>query len=364
MFFFISGAVYTVAIDIMYHTPVIGLHNYLMNFRKPLFQVWGMFLGMSCLFFVSQYIHTCNCRPYVVGETIRGWGLFRMTSVPAMCDLTAAFLCNTALLHLNPSIWQMLRGVILLFTALLGMVYRHKRLQAFEWIGIIVTLVGGFIVGLSAVLDDIWAGVEIRGSSPLMQAIAIGLVLIADAVQALQCLVEEEMMHDCEATGAEVVGFEGFWGLSLSTFVIMPLSNIIPSNAGEGIYENSIESFVMLARSPQVVIVFAIYVLAVAVYNQAGMIVTAWSGAVYRTLFEALRSAAVWVLSVCVHYIWPESGAGEPIGFICLLEGGGFVTMLTGTLIYNQMIELPCCEYESEFQSVDVSAAQMESMTY
>jgi hypothetical protein len=172
------------------------------------------------------------------------------------------------------------------------------------------------------------------------------------------------MMHDCEAVGAEVVGFEGFWGLSLSTFVIMPLSNILPSNAGEGIYENSIESFVMLSRSHKVIIVFVVYVLAVAVYNQSGMIVTAWSGAVYRTLFEALRSVAVWILSVCIYYIWPESGAGEPIGFICLLEGGGFVTMLTGTLIYNQMIELPCFEYKTEIQSVEVAVPQMDEKAY
>jgi hypothetical protein len=199
-----------------------------------------------------------------------------------------------------------------------------------------------------------------------MLVIAIGLILLSDAIQALQSLIEEELLQDADAVEADVVAFEGMWGFFLSTFVVMPLSNILPSNSGEGIYENTLESFIMLIRSPKIMVVCAIYLCAVAAFNQTGMLVTAFSGAVYRTIVENLRAISVWVLSVAVFYIWPASGAGEGLGYICAVEGGGFLTMLLGSLIYNQVLEIPGFKYGNgnELQSVEVAVPVMDMKNF
>jgi hypothetical protein len=53
------------------------------------------------------------------------------------------------------------------------------------------------------------------------------------------------------------------------------------------------------------------YSLSVTGLNMTGMNVIALSTAVHLNIYEALRSIAVWVLSVAIHYAFPDSGAGE-----------------------------------------------------
>jgi hypothetical protein len=48
-----------------------------------------------------------------------------------------------------------------------------------------------------------------------MQIVAVGLLIISQALQAFQTVVEEHFLHDILATASELCAFEGFWGLYL-----------------------------------------------------------------------------------------------------------------------------------------------------
>jgi hypothetical protein len=82
-----------------------------------------------------------------------------------------------------------------------------------------------------------------------MQIAAMGFLFIAQALQAFQTVVDEHLLHDVSATASEVCAFEGFWGLHLQVFIAMPLANILPETAGEGLFEHTIDSFQMVFGS-------------------------------------------------------------------------------------------------------------------
>jgi drug/metabolite transporter (DMT)-like permease len=353
--FFVCGAFSAVLGNVMYTTKAVGLHNVVVEFRKPWFQNWAMFVGMSVLIFNTPCVCTCKCPEYVVGGKVRGWGLVRLVSIPALCDLTASILQNIALLFLVPSVWQMLRGCILLFTALLAIFYRHQKLRPVDWLGVVTTLVGVTIVGVSALLrGDAGADSSIANAPKGMKILAMGLMVIGQALQAFQTVVEEELLHDIDATESEVVAFEGLWGLYFTTFLAMPLADILPESWGIGIYENSIESFKMVAGSGKLIGLVIGFCVVICGLNITGMMVTSFSSAIHRNIYEALRSIAVWALSVIIFYIWPDSGAGESVDKWSALQGAGFLVSILGSFLYNRVIKLPGFDYD-EVPTVDLS---------
>jgi hypothetical protein len=62
--------------------------------------------------------------------------------------------------------------------------------------------------------------------------------------------------------------------------------------------------------------------------------------AVDRNIYEALRSIAVWVLSLVVHYAFPNSGAGEHLNYWSFLEAFGFVVSIFGSFLSNEIFSI------------------------
>jgi hypothetical protein len=143
----------------------------------------------------------------------------------------------------------------------------------------------------------------------------------------------------------------------LATFVFLPLASVLPENSGEGVYENWYESWVMFARSPRIIGLWVGYVCATCGFNQSGMLVTAYTNAVNRTIYEALRTIAVWVLSVIVYYLFPGSGGGEGLTLLSLLEVAGFLVSILGSFIYNRVIMIKGLNYDDALDGTTISSA-------
>jgi hypothetical protein len=97
----------------------------------------------------------------------------------------------------------------------------------------------------------------------------------------------------------------------------------------------------MLISSVRLIGLFLAYLIAVSAYNQSGIMVLALTSAIHCTIYEALRSIAVWIASVALDFVWPESGAGEKLNWMSFVRGGGFLVMLVGSMIYNRLIRIP-----------------------
>ena len=348
--FFFSGSIGAVTSNIMYNIKSVGLHNVVKPFRKPWFQTWLMFLGMCLTLPNTPVMYECSCPKPTQGSGIKGWALFRLISIPSVCSLIATVLQYAGLLFLPPSVWQITRGSILLFTALFAIFYRHKKIPLIEWIGVITAIVGIIVVGISSIFSS--SSVTVHYSAGI-QIIAMILVFIAQGLQAFQTVLEEELLHDIDATEYEVITYEGLWGLFMMTFIALPIANIVPESWGEGIFEQSIETCIMLSHSIPLVIASLVYIATVLFYNLTGLQVTQFSSAIHRNIYEAIKSATVWVVSVAVHYIAPESGAGESLSLMSLVELLGFAITITGSFIYNKVLKIPGFDYSTAENSVN-----------
>jgi hypothetical protein len=195
-----------------------------------------------------------------------------------------------------------------------------------------------------------------------MQLVAMLLVMFSQALQAVRAVAEERILHDIDADPPEIIGFEGTWGLFVLTFIGLPLANILPEKLGEGIYEDSVESFVMIASSLELALLMVGYFLAVCFYNVSGLVLCGYTSALHRTIYDSLRSISTWATSVFVYYVWRGSGAGETLSLWSIVRLAGFTLMVIGSLIYQRMLKMPCCSRDEFQEELNVPVYTVESI--
>ena len=72
--------------------------------------------------------------------------------IPALCDTCATSVMYVGLNLTYASSFQMLRGAVIVFTAILSMGFLNRKLGSREWTGIGMVIVGLALVGLSDII--------------------------------------------------------------------------------------------------------------------------------------------------------------------------------------------------------------------
>jgi hypothetical protein len=82
--------------------------------------------------------------------------------------------------------------------------------------------------------------------------------------------------------------------------------------------------------------------VSVLVYNVCGVMVTQQASAVHHTFLDSTRTIFVWIASVAIYY-HPHSDRsfGEPLTRWSCIELLGFVLLIVGECVYDQLIRLP-----------------------
>merc|ERR1712054_121225 len=83
-----------------------------------------------------------------------GWKAIFCYACTAACDMTATSIMYAGLALSSASVYQMLRGAIVVFTALLSVVWLRKRLYRFHWAAVIIVVLGVTIVGAQSIIKD------------------------------------------------------------------------------------------------------------------------------------------------------------------------------------------------------------------
>ena len=73
-----------------------------------------------------------------------------LLAIPACFDIVASTLMNIALTMVAASVYQMLRGMIIIITAVMAIFFLKKKLFRHHWTSIAVIFTGVFMVGLAA----------------------------------------------------------------------------------------------------------------------------------------------------------------------------------------------------------------------
>ena len=314
-FFFVTGGLLvcgtfnSLIAKLIYGFTSTGWRGTVHHFKKPWFQTTNMFVGMVlCL--PIKYLTSRLCAKAKVDEeqplleespededsaTVPGPS---MVIIPAVADLLATGLMMSGLVFTTASVYQMMRGAQVVFCCILSVASGKARLDQFQKMGIVITVLGISIVGAASCLAD--TSTEEVPLPLITQLFGIFLILLAQLVQAVQMITEQWLLQDIRMDALEVAGYEGLWGSILCFTVFLPLAYLLPGG-DQGRLEDSYDSMLMLYHSGRIVLCEFLNCMSVLSYNWFGLVVTQDFTAMHRVIIEASRLCYPAVHCTAVH---------------------------------------------------------------
>lgn len=332
----LSGTINTIASKYQDTFYVQGLkENPPHQFEHPAVQTLSMFLGETlCLiaFYILIYRSQRSQRYTPIGEQTESKPVTRATFpiwtflIPSMCDMTGSTLMYIGLVLTYPSVYQMLRGMIVVFTGLFSKFFLKRVLYMYHYLGMLAIIVGTLIVGVSSVIYGSHTGAK----NPLLGDI---FVVAAQLVAATQMVVEEKFVGKYNVPPLQVVGNEGLWGVTITSLILFILYWIPPVRA----IDNSVDAALQIYHGHWLLVALLGSVFSIAFFNYFGISVTKQLSATHRTTIDATRVFLVWIFSLIVkweHFEW--------------LQLLGFVVLLFGTALFNEIFRMPGLYYPSK----------------
>jgi hypothetical protein len=271
--------------------------------------------------------------------------IYLLLGLPALCDLVGTALMSVGLLYLSASVWQMLRGALTIFSALLHAFALRRPQTNYMWTGVLMVTLALVIVGFAAVIAN---GIGASGVSSGMIVLSIVLTSGAQFLRAIQVILEDYYVHDAEISSFLIVGVEGIWGLVTTIAVFLPICQHIGNvkDEGNGVHEDSLDTLAMLRKMPMLIGLSVAYVIAILGLNVCGMLVTEITNAVMRTIIESMRTMCVWVVQLILFYALKQTeyghkhpGIGERWTDSSFMQLAGFLLLVSGMFVYNRSIE-------------------------
>lgn len=361
----VFGALNTLTSKIQFTLRSVGTQDadahHAKLFEKPIWTTFTMFLAMSIVLVVHWVTERLQRQKHGTGSMARGLleedrsldgevvseaKAFWLIGVPAAFDLIATALMLGGLVFMSASIYQMLRGSIIIFGAIISATVFHKPLRAHQWLGVLVCVVGVTMVGASSVLNTD-SGAEDPGKKVTFSQSLLGIFLVisAQAAQAAQVVVEEKLMKGVKLPPLMIVGYEGVWGIIWCLAVVFPLCMALPGHDG-GRLEDTWDTIAMVRNNRALLCLIILYLFSCSTFNVASVSVTNAFNAIHRTMFEASRTSVIWAFGLLVHYfVNPSAAFGEAWLPYSYLELVGFFVLITGQALYGEVLRLPCFTY-------------------
>jgi drug/metabolite transporter (DMT)-like permease len=279
-------------------------------FDYPFFQTMLMMLGeLMCL---GAYFHSAGSQK-VENANFPMW----IMAIPVTCDWTATTLVNAAYVILPASTIQMCRGCIVIFTCLFSVIFLGRRQQPFHYVGVALVALGITIVSMQALFEPSGPG----PMKPQAPWIGIALVLGAQLFQSTMLVVEEKYLGKYAVPPLQMVGLEGLFGSIFGVFILFSLQQMGMESSTEALY--------MMQSSKAVQFGCVASMFSIAFFNWSGVTVTQTASAVARSTIDVSRTALIWAVELFM--LW------NTFSWLQLI---GFVVLITGTLIYNELIVL------------------------
>jgi drug/metabolite transporter (DMT)-like permease len=364
----VSGTACSICSKTMMDLHGIGITGEVESFSKPLFQTFGMFVGMlfgllmhwAVVFFripFPGYDHpskvtnvTTNTRANETTALLDGnnqsntitatatptptlpvWMYFFL-AIPSIFDLGATALCMMGLRYLDVSVYQLLRGSGIIFVAIMKHNLLGNHLYHFQWLGVLYNVLSVILVGLTAIFSEESLNKGTYDSSHALWGILF--VLTGAFVQALQYVLEEKVMTmDVPSPPLLLIGMEGLWGTVLSILVVFPIAYILPGD-DHGSYEDPFNTWHMIINTPSIQYMFVVYFVAIFSYNLFAVLVTFMLNSIWHAILDNFRPITVWLVDMVIYYFL-STAFGEPWTKWSYLQLVGMAVLLFGTAIYN-----------------------------
>ena len=297
--------------------------------HRLLLQTLGMFVGeASCLvvFEILFYYHKW------VKKDVNRFGKQKFSpwvfAIPALCDIIGTSTMFVGLNLTNASSFQLLRGSLIIFTALLSVAFFGSKLRLYHWVGMMTVVIGLVVVGLGDVLGE-------DNSGDAHSVLAGDLLIVtAQIVAAIQMIVEQLFVQGLNVPPLQAIGWEGVFGFCFLGIGLVAMY-FIPWHFPSGPifweqptrFEDVIDAVHQIFYIPTLTVAFFLSIVSVAFLNYAGMSVTKEINAITRTTLDNVRTLFIWIFGLA--FMWQKFNFFQPIGFLILV---------IGTFIYYNMI--------------------------
>jgi hypothetical protein len=192
-------------------------------------------------------------------------------------------------------------------------------------VGLVFVMAGVAVVGVAPILFPTES--EESKTAKFPPIIGVALVLFAQCFSAIQFVVEEKIVMKYSATPLRLVGLEGLWGM-ITLSLIMPILHFTVGR-DTGNYFDLVEGWRQFTFDPLIYGNTIGFAISIGLFNFFGLSITKYVSATSRTTIDTCRTLFIWIISLAVGweaFIW--------------LEIVGFVVLIYGTFVFNQVISL------------------------
>ena len=281
-----------------------------------------------------------------------------LLALPSCCDITGTTLMNVGLLFVAASIYQMTRGALVLFVGIFSVLFLRRRLFAYQWSALVIVVLGVGIVGLAgaiapnpqakpeprslldtAVLTVRVMAKQIKSTAETPEALQtiIGVLMIAGAqiFTATQFVLEEWILENYAIEPLKVVGWEGFFGLSITLLGMAVLYFMIGSTEhGKYGYFDAVEAWRQITHDRAIAISSLLIMISIGGFNFFGLSVTRSISATSRSTIDTCRTLFIWIVSLALRW--------ETFKWLQII---GFILLVYGTFLFNDIVRHPFRSY-------------------
>jgi drug/metabolite transporter (DMT)-like permease len=264
-----------------------------------------------------------------------------LLAIPASCDVCGSTLMFVALVMVPPSVYQMMRGLIVVITALMSIIFLKRKQYRHHWTGIVLIITGVFLVGYVSIKAEGSSGSDSGGS----EVFGIFLLICSQMFTGAMFIIEEKLLGDYYLEPFQIVGCEGMWGLAYY-IILLPIMQLVkcpnqtdPKGFGKmcdyGYLENSSFAFWQMGENGNIVMLVIFTIVCIAFFNSFGIACTKYASAAQRSTIDTSRTLTIWILSVLL-------GLESFVPW----EIPGFILLICGTLMYNEIVVIPYFGYD------------------
>ncbi|GAA6004699.1 hypothetical protein JCM10207_000986 [Rhodosporidiobolus poonsookiae] len=260
------------------------------------------------------------------------WSEGKRFWLPATCDILGTTFMNVGLFFVPVSIYQMLRGALVLWVGLFSVIFLKRTLTRAQWVALAVCMAGIAVVGAASLVGS--------GAQPEQEAAAEGsvsplvgvmLVLVAQIFTASQFVIEERIMEHTSVEPLLAAGYEGFFGLLTTAAALLVAYQFWGSTpAGQGGYFDVKAGWHQLVDYPKVLGSSVVIAFSIAMFNFCGLAVTRTVSATARSTIDSCRTLGIWLVSLYLGW--------ETFKFLQVI---GFVLLVYGTSVFNGILAFP-----------------------
>jgi len=275
-----------------------------------------------------------------------------LLAIPGALDTCSTGLANIGLILLPASIYQMLKGSLIVMTFLMSKFVVRNKHTLDHYIAIPVSTLGVVLVGLSAYLNADENKSE--GSSDASQTLlGIILMLIAMFILSIQFCFDEYFMRKYSCHPLICIGYEGVFGFFINLILCVVFYFIKCGSYKEGEEppyfvrnmctgdndnvwrpENIVFAFQQLFDNTILSIIVPITIIFMSSFNILGVSITKYGSATTRSVTDNCRSFLVWLW-----FLMPFNKE-ELIEHFNWLQLIGFICICMGAFMYNGLFKL------------------------